>query len=695
MRPHVFYRINNYYVYLNSTSFSMASFYTMKSDYEFFDEHLFEKYRSETLIPGEILRKDFKLESISPNQDHIIFFDTHEFNYFLFLPIPTAGPLTFKRIDKNALLDNAKDQAKLAIMSFKFSQRQKLLEGLFLNRANIEECLHAFSQYCFFDKFALWIYNSYSKHFCCLASSDKMPKEFINEKDASSLYKFMTSEKLHESRKPYRDCVNRDYAVGMNTLNRLRLEIDKHEGIGVIDFLSSQRDFSLREETRLIIKHHVESKYVEEKQSTLVALHKIEEYFSTYSPGKLKSHFLYGLTRIICDELAFQACSIFESENNNLRIVAAKDSSQTGEPKANIVYDLTKETFTGSVFKSKEGFLSSYDIANDPKNSHTYDEKTEGVGKTWIAYTLKAKSQKWGVLRVKNKHKRGDHKELINFKPTDFVILRSICTHLSNIFVLEELYNTNKRHLKDLTEQRGLLKKSFDELMNFYNVFLHEIRTPISTFSSAPLRIIRLLKMPRFTENTKKEIELKVNDIHIMGERLAFIANTYYFKELVKSRKPEKLSVLKDIVMPVLNISREYIRKQHNVDITLRPTRLEGYYVFGDKMLLNLVFNTLVSNAGKYSDEGGRPIKIFGEYDSEFKHFFICVSNYGLPIYENEKQRVFENGERGRAAINEKIGGTGIGLHLASEIMKKQNGSLILSSLRDPVIFKIKLPLSN
>jgi len=647
------------------------------------------------VIHGEILRKDFKLETISLNQNHIVFFDTDEFDYFIFVPIPTASPLFFKRTNKDALLDSANYQAKLAIMSFKFSQRQKLLNRLFLTKANIEECLYAFSQYCFFDKFALWVYDSYSNHFCCLKSSDKMPKEFVNEEDASSLFEFMTSEKVHESRKPYQDCVNSDYAVGMNTLNRLRLELYKHEVIGVLDLLSSQRDFSLRKDTRLIIKHHIESKYIEEKQSTLVALHKIEQYFSKYRPGQLKNPFLYGLTRIICDELSFQACSIFESDNNNLRIVAVTDSNQTGKPKAKIVYDLTKKTFTGSVFKSKEGFMSSYDIANDPKNSHTYDEKTEGVGKTWIAYTLKAESKKWGVLRVKNKYKRGAPKELVNFSPTDFVILRSICTHLSNIFVLEDLYKANKQRLKELKEQRRLQKKSFDELKNFYNVFLHEIRTPISTFNSAPLRIIRLLKMPRFTENIKKEIELKVNDIHIMGERLAFIANTYYFKELVKSRKPEKLSVLKDIVMPVLNISREYIRIQHSIDLTLRPTSLEGYYVFGDKMLLNLVFNTLISNAGKYSHEGGRPIIIFGEYDKIFKHFYICVSNYGLPIYEDEKRRVFKNRERGRAAMEETIGGTGIGLHLASEIMKRQNGSLILSSLRDPVIFKIELPLSN
>lgn len=692
MKSHVFYKINNYYVYLSSTPPNLS-----KSDHNFFDERLFERYRSEKLISSELLRKDFNIEPISPNQNYIIFFETDRIDYFLFVPIPTIGPLTFKRIDKNALLESAKYEAKLTIMSFRFSQKQNLLNRLFLDRAGLKDCLFAFSQYCFFNKFALWIYNQYSKHFCCLVSSDTMTKEFVNEEDASPLYSFMKSDMDHEFREPYRECVNSDYAAGMKTLNRLRLELGKHEGIGVLDFFSSRKNYSLREDTMLMIKHHIESKYIEEKQSTLIALHKVEEYFSKYRPGQLKKSFLYNLTSIISKELAFQVCSIFENENGNgnLRLVAVTDSNQRGKPKANIVYDLTKKTFTGSAFKSEEGFLSSYDIANDNKNSHTYDEKTEGAGKTWIAYTLKAESTKWGILRVKNKHKRGNPKDLVNFTPTDFIILRSICTHLSNIFVLEKLYNETNQTLEDLSVKRELLKKSFEELKNFYNIFLHEIRTPISTLGSAPLRIISLLRMSQFNKDIKKTIELKVNDIHIMGERLAFIANTYYFKELVKSKKPEKLSVLKDIVIPVLNISKEYIKKQHGVEIILQNTSLEGYLVTGDKMLLNLVFNTLISNAGKYSDENGKPIKVFGEYDSDFEYFFICVSNYGLPIYEEEKERIFKDGERGRAVIEEKIGGTGIGLHLASEIMKKQNGSLILSSLRDPVIFKIKLPLCN
>jgi len=111
--------------------------------------------------------------------------------------------------------------------------------------------------------------------------------------------------------------------------------------------------------------------------------------------------------------------------------------------------------------------------------------------------------------------------------------------------------------------------------------------------------------------------------------------------------------------------------------------------------LLNIVFNTVISNAGKYSYGSGRPIEIHGEVSDDLEYFYICVSNYGMQIFENERDKIFLNRVRGRQAINQKIGGTGIGLHLAKTIMSNQKGDILLTSLGNPVTFKIKLNLKR
>lgn len=288
------------------------------------------------------------------------------------------------------------------------------------------------------------------------------------------------------------------------------------------------------------------------------------------------------------------------------------------------------------------------------------------------------------MSRVKDKHAIENKSKLINLKPSDFESLQSICTHISNILDIEYAHKSLQLSTKEF-------EKSYNDLKNFHKVFLHEIRTPISTFSTSPLRIQKLLK--NYDEN-KFSVEKKLDDIKVMGERLSFIANTYYFHELVKSRKPKKLSVMKNIVFPVLNISRDYIRNQYEIYIHLDLIHLEGAYVYGDKMLLNIVFNTLISNAGKYGQISGKPITVKGERDANGNYFYIVVSNYGLFIHENEREKIFFNGYRGQEVEKQKLGGTGIGLYLAKEIMKnQQNGDLLLTSYEKPVTFKIKIPI--
>lgn len=690
----VFYRINNYYVYLRDISDPDTFLSISSSDYSMYHEDYFAKYKDLCTYQGKEFHLDFDIPEIDLREEYLVARSTStNSDYITLIPLSELRTSVFgpKKPDIIAL---ATSRARIIVLAFKMAQRQKLLQNLFSTKTDVRQSVQAFADYCFFQKFALWIYNPSSKHFCCLCSSHVMPREYVSQDADTSLYDFLLSANTHDFRTPNKAEINCEYAEGMNTLNRIKLCFGGDDEVGILDFLSCHLKFLLRERTLKMIKHHIESKYVESQQKSLLALHKIEEAFSGYRLGHLRS-FARVLTSRICDQLSFQACSIFEydGKNNTLNLLGVTDTEKMGKSKKKVTYDLNKPTFTGAVFKSGSGYACSYDIENDPQNSHTYDETTEGEGKTWIAMTLRSENAKWGILRVKNKHNPEDNLSLINFTPSDFFILRSVCIHLSNVFSLERGHKDNRTRMGDLEKKRSEVKHNFEELKTFYNVFLHEIRTPISTFSTSPLRITRLLQAPIVTDQIKRDIELKVNDIKIMGARLAFIANTYYFNELVKSRRPERLSVLQDIIFPVLHITREYVKKQHDVDIRVGASSLERVTVTGDKMLLNIVFNTLISNAGKYAIGSQKPIAIYGEYDPSSRYFLICVDNFGLPIYPNEKDLVFDSGYRGKAVLDQKIGGTGIGLYLAREIMHKQNGDLILSSLQDPVTFKIKVPM--
>jgi signal transduction histidine kinase len=185
----------------------------------------------------------------------------------------------------------------------------------------------------------------------------------------------------------------------------------------------------------------------------------------------------------------------------------------------------------------------------------------------------------------------------------------------------------------------------------------------------------------------------QLDDIQVMGDRLEFIAKTFNFNQIVTRRNFETLSVLRDIIYPVINITRPYLRKQYDIDIQLDSTGLQSCRVYADKTLLNIVFNTLIDNAGKYSIDTRKPISVSGGYGPDGEVFDIVVSNYGLAIHEDEIENLYHNGVRGREAVKHGIGGTGIGLHLAHRIMTEGNGELLLTSIKDPVSFTIRIPV--
>jgi len=102
----------------------------------------------------------------------------------------------------------------------------------------------------------------------------------------------------------------------------------------------------------------------------------------------------------------------------------------------------------------------------------------------------------------------------------------------------------------------------------------------------------------------------------------------------------------------------------------------EKILVPGDRDLIDLVLRNLISNALKFSDQGGN-IEISIEEDE--KMLIIMVSDKGIGMNAKIQQRILNNENFSNPGTkNEK--GAGIGLHLSKEFLEKIGGSLSLQS---------------
>jgi PAS domain S-box-containing protein len=97
----------------------------------------------------------------------------------------------------------------------------------------------------------------------------------------------------------------------------------------------------------------------------------------------------------------------------------------------------------------------------------------------------------------------------------------------------------------------------------------------------------------------------------------------------------------------------------------------------GDAGRLEQVLNNLISNAIKYSPDGGR-IEISGRALSD--EVVVAVSDEGEGIPFEEQPRVFERFYRGARERRQRTPGAGLGLYLARAIVEAHNGRMWIES---------------
>jgi hypothetical protein len=340
------------------------------------------------------------------------------------------------------------------------------------------------------------------------------------------------------------------------TLNRVRILLDDKGTLAVLNLYSLHPDYRIPPKIIDRVKELVRSTYTESRLELHKNYEKLEQLFTTdYHPGGL-TDFLRTLTEQISERLYFEACSIFtRTKEGTLKLVATTDAKLKHATVANVIYNLDDSSLTGLV--AEAGRLQvSYDLAQDVRNSKIYNEATLLPGTNWIGVPIKIDSRVIGVVRVKNKYSpRTRERELRNIRPADIEYLQSIATMLSSLNRIEELYLFSQKELKDAQAQ--LVAQN-----DFNAVFLHEIKTPISTFALAPLTIKKrtdfvrnvILSGPKgrfaspelevLVRDSLEKIDLRLTDISVMADRLKFITDTYFFDLIISKNEPQRLGLL-------------------------------------------------------------------------------------------------------------------------------------------------------
>lgn len=195
-------------------------------------------------------------------------------------------------------------------------------------------------------------------------------------------------------------------------------------------------------------------------------------------------------------------------------------------------------------------------------------------------------------------------------------------------------------------------RNRLQDMTDYYTLWAHQIKTPIAA--------MRLL----LQEEPRPELEGELLKIEqyvemVLGYlRLGSDSTDYVFRNC-------ELDAL--VRQSVRKYARLFILKKISLDF-----QETGKTVLTDEKWLSFVIEQLLSNAVKYTPEGGR-VRIYGDGET------LVIADSGIGIRPEDLPRVFEKGFTGFNGREDKKS-TGIGLYLCRQVLDRLNHGVSITS---------------
>ncbi len=204
----------------------------------------------------------------------------------------------------------------------------------------------------------------------------------------------------------------------------------------------------------------------------------------------------------------------------------------------------------------------------------------------------------------------------------------------------------------------------------------HDLKTPLTS-------IVNYIDLLRNENLSKDDVRKYVEILEKKSQRLKTLIEDLFEASKMSSGDVE-LSLQKvDLVALLKQALGEYDEKIKNSSITFKLNiEKQNIYAYLDGMKTWRVFDNLINNALKYSEDNTRVYLSLEEKDNKAVFIIKNISNYELDFEPNE---IFERFKRGDKSRNTE--GSGLGLAIAKSIVDIQGGTLEIEI--DGDLFKV------
>ncbi|MGD1822745.1 MAG: sensor histidine kinase [Pleomorphochaeta sp.] len=236
---------------------------------------------------------------------------------------------------------------------------------------------------------------------------------------------------------------------------------------------------------------------------------------------------------------------------------------------------------------------------------------------------------------------------------------------------ISELEDSNKK----LEIENNLQKK-------FFAGISHEFKTPIGLISG----YAETLKLG-LAKNTQERYDY-TNIILEETDKLNHLVNDILF--LIKSESTEFILNFKEI--NVITLLQNSVKKYENIikekDIYLIMNMSKCFTINGDSIRLSQIFENILSNAFRYTNNGKKIIINATEKENNVLIEFI---NEGSQIDNDHIVHLFDPFYSAYEARDRFSSGTGLGLSIVKNLVNKHNGTINIENYNDNGIIGVRV----
>lgn len=366
------------------------------------------------------------------------------------------------------------------------------------------------------------------------------------------------------------------------------------------------------------------------------------------------------------------SCSIMLIDKNTGELRFAEATGGVSDAMREISIPLD-DSIAGLIVQADKPLLVR-DAQNDPRWNPEIDKALNFETKSILGAPLKVRDQVIGVLEIVNKRSED------GFSQDDIQIATTLASQaaiaLENARLLDEL----QKAYRELSE--------IDQIKtDFVSIAAHELRTPLAVI----LGYATFLRENVQGQQANEQLDNVVNSAMHLRTLIGDMINLHHVQanKVILDRSVFSLRQL------LLEVLQEFYELAKGKQLTLTKRFLpdnDPLNIDADKQKIYLAFANLISNAVKFTEEGGR---VHINVELKGYKYHINIIDTGIGISEAQQERIFDQFHQIEPSLTRKYQGMGLGLSITKGMIEVHEGRIwVQSVLGKGSNFNIVLPSS-